>query len=281
MNISTKFTISIFALSIAAISITEFTSPAIGHSSGAPAGKTGSPGDASNCTSCHAGTATSQAGLITTNIPVAGYTPGQTYTITASIISNPTTKFGFEVSPQNTAGTQMGTLVVTNTTETQLVGSGKYITHKTAGTAGTGSRTWTFDWTAPASGNGAVTFYGAFNKTNSSNTNAGDQIVLTSTTVQENTATSIAENDNQINLSIFPNPSSEFVNLSYVLSENTKIEAKLISLTGQEVMSLINEEQNAGKHDARIELAPSIAKGTYFVSINVGGKVSTQKLIIK
>jgi hypothetical protein len=281
MNISTKFTISIFALSIAAISITEFTSPAIGHGSGAPAGKTGSPGDASNCTSCHSGTATSQAGLITTNIPVAGYTPGQTYTITASIVSNPTAKFGFEVSPQNTAGVQKGTLVVTNSTETQLVGSGKYITHKTAGMAGTGSRTWTFDWTAPAAGNGAVTFYGAFNKTNSSNTNAGDQIVLTSTTVQENTATTIAENDNQINLSIFPNPSSEFVNLSYVLSENTKIEAKLISLTGQEVMTLINEEQNAGKHDARIELAPSIAKGTYFVSINVGGKLSTQKLIIK
>ena len=81
MNISTKFIISIFAIFLASISITEFTSPAIGHSSGAPAGKTGSPGDASNCTSCHAGTPTSQAGLITTNIPVAGYTPGQTYTI--------------------------------------------------------------------------------------------------------------------------------------------------------------------------------------------------------
>lgn len=281
MKISTKFVISIFTLSIGAIGISEFTTPVHGNGSGAPSGKTGSPGDGANCTQCHSGTPTTQAGLITSTIPGAGYTPGQTYTITASIVSNPTVKFGFEVSPQNTSGTQMGTLVVTNSTETQLVGAGKYITHKSAGTAGTGSRTWTFNWTAPAAGSGAVTFYGAFNKTNNSGTNSGDAIVLSSLTVQENTATSIAEENANLNVNVFPNPSSEHFTLSYELMENAKVEARLISLTGQVVKVLMDEEQVAGKTEKRFEIDPSIAKGTYFVSVSVNGVSSTQKILIK
>lgn len=282
MKISTKFVISIFTLSIGAICISEFTAPVHGNGSGAPSGKTGSPGDGANCTQCHSGSsATTQAGLITSTIPGAGYTPGQTYTITASITSNPTVKFGFEVSPQNTSGTQMGTLVVTNSTETQLVGAGKYITHKSAGTAGTGSRTWTFNWTAPVAGSGAVTFYGAFNKTNNSGTNAGDAIVLSSLTVQENTATSIAEESLNLNVNVFPNPSADHFTLSYTLNENAKVEAKLFSLTGQLVKVLMNEEQVAGKTEKRFEIDPSVAKGNYFISLTVNGNTTTQKLVIK
>ena len=67
----------------------------------------------------------------------------------------------------------------------QLVGTGKYITHKTAGTAGTNSRTWTFDWTAPGIGAGDVTFYGAFLITNSGNNSSGDTTVLSSLAVSE------------------------------------------------------------------------------------------------
>src|SRR5690349_22876987 len=135
------------------------------HTSGAPAMCTGSPGDGgATCKNCHAGpTPTTQAGMITSNIPAAGYSPGQTYTITATVSRNGHTKFGFEISPQSPTGTLLGTLIVTNSTEMQLVGSGKYITHKSAGVTGTNSRTWVFNWTAPAAGTGNVTFYGAFN----------------------------------------------------------------------------------------------------------------------
>ena len=157
------------------------------HTSGASAMRTGSPGDGgATCKNCHAGpTPTTEAGLITSNIPVDGYTGGQTYTITATIARAGHTKWGFEISPQNVAGTQLGTLIVTNTTEMQLVGSGKYITHKTAGVSGTNSRTWIFNWTAPAAGTGAVTFYGAFNITNNMNNSSGDTTVLSTLTVQE------------------------------------------------------------------------------------------------
>src|SRR6188768_4571470 len=68
------------------------------HTSGAPASRTGSPGDGGNtCRNCHSGpNPTTTPGLITSNIPIAGYSPGQTYTITATVTRNGHSKFGFE-----------------------------------------------------------------------------------------------------------------------------------------------------------------------------------------
>ena len=282
MNISTKITLSIFTLSIGAICLTDYTAPVHGNQNGPPAGRTGSPSDGSNCTvGCHTGTPTTQAGIITSNIPVTGYVPGQTYTITATVVSNPTVKFGFQISPQDASGNLKGTLVVTNSTETQLVGSGKYIEHKLAGTPGTGSRTWTFDWIAPVIGSGDVTFYGAFNITNNSGTNAGDQIRLSSTTVSEDVSSSINENSNSIAISVFPNPVTEYMNVSYELKNNSKVNAKLFSVTGQEIIEFFNEEQNAGTQSKKIELNPSISSGTYFLSIDMNGVKSIKKIIVQ
>lgn len=155
-------------------------------SSGPPAGRTGSPGDGANCTACHSGTPITQTGLITTNIPSTGYVPGTTYLVTATVTMPGVTKFGFQISPQNVAGTLLGTLSIINTTQTQLVGNGKYVEHTSSGTSGTGgTKTWTFNWTAPQSGTGNVTFYGAFNASNNNSSNTGDQIILTNTVVTE------------------------------------------------------------------------------------------------
>lgn len=132
------------------------------YPTGAPAGYTGSPGDGQNCTSCHGGTATTSPGWITSDIPGSGYVPGETYQITATnSLTGDGKKYGFEVSPQSTSGTLLGTLAAG--TGSQLVGGGKYVTHSLA-TLTTNS--WTFSWTAPAAGTGSVTFYGAFARGN-------------------------------------------------------------------------------------------------------------------
>ena len=131
---------------------------------GAPAGYTGSPHDGKSCVSCHTGSpVTAVSGWITSNIPPTGYTPDSIYTITATATLNGINTFGFEVSPQDSAsGTILGTLVVTNSAQTALAGSG-YITQTLSGISGTGSKSWSFNWVAPHAGNGTVTFYGAFN----------------------------------------------------------------------------------------------------------------------
>jgi len=126
------------------------------HSNGAPQGYTGSPGDGKNCTNCHGGSASTQAGIITSNIPAQGYSAGSSYTITVSLSGSGNK--GFEVSPQNASGTLLGTL--TAGSGNKLVGSGKYCTQSSA--VGGSSATWNFTWVAPVAGTGNVTFYGAF-----------------------------------------------------------------------------------------------------------------------
>ncbi len=142
---------------LSSLAVVLFSGYTIMYPTGAPPAKTGSPGDGANCTECHGGTPTTTAGQITSNIPGSGYVPGQTYQITAT---NPLTnagKMGFEVSPQNAAGDQLGTLVAGS--GSQLLSGSKYVTHSNANTT---NNTWTFGWIAPAAGTGAVTFYGAF-----------------------------------------------------------------------------------------------------------------------
>ena len=158
---------------------------ALTNGSGAPQGHTGSPGDGASCTSCHNSFPPIPAtGLITSNIPASGYLPGTTYLITATISHASFNKFGFQISPQNASGALMGTLALTMPSATQIL-QNKWITHTSSGTAGTGnSRTWTFNWTAPATG-GAVNFYGAFNAANNNSSTSGDQISLSSLTVQQ------------------------------------------------------------------------------------------------
>lgn len=240
-----------------------------GKDIGAPAGKTGSPGDASNCTGCHAGTATTVAGLITSNIPVTGYVPGTTYTITATIASPSKIEFGFEISPQNTAGTKKGTMVVTDPTNTQLVTgtSGKYITHKAAGTAGTGSRTWTFDWIAPVAGSGNFNFYGAFVISNSSNTNAGDIVRLSSLAVVENVSTGVEENVvTASDINVYPNPVAD--QMSIVCDKlSGKADISIFDITGKLVKTVREHELSENQ---TIDIA-DMPRGIYVL------KISTEK----
>ncbi len=162
--------------------------PAHSNLSGAPAGETGSPGDGGACNGCHSGGTHQGLASITTNIPAGGYTAGQVYIITASIIRIGHTRFGFEVSCEDTTGahTLQGTFTVTDGTNTKLASNNThYITHTSTGAAGTGSRSWSFNWTAPVTGKGPVVFYGAFLATNKNSSSGGDSLFLANTKVYE------------------------------------------------------------------------------------------------
>jgi hypothetical protein len=147
-----KSILSTLVLAVFFIGFNQLTSNPLG----APAGYSGSPADGQTCTSCHGGTANAATNVLTSNVPNTGYVAEATYTITVTV-SGSSARKGFEVSPQNTNGTLIGTIAAG--TGSKIVGS-KYITHSAAKTTNPG--VWTFTWTAPAKGSGAVNFYGAF-----------------------------------------------------------------------------------------------------------------------
>jgi hypothetical protein len=175
-----KLLLAIVLMGGAAIVI-DSSEKAYGNAGGAPAGTTGSPADGTTCANqgCHTGSAVIPiTGWITSNIPGSGYVPGHVYSITAKAVYIGRSKFGFEVSPQNAAGNVLGTMTPVGI-KTHLNGAG-YITQTGNANIGTDSLSWTFNWTAPASGSGNLTFYGAFNCANGNSAVSGD-LIYTST----------------------------------------------------------------------------------------------------
>jgi hypothetical protein len=240
----------------------------LGNGNGAPSGKAGDPASGNvNCTQCHAGPAP-QTGpaLISSDIPVSGYTPGQTYTITAEVVRPGHNKFGFQVSPQTSTGAFRGTLINTST-QTQLVGSNHYITHTSSGTSGTNFKMWSFNWTAPATGQGPVTFYGAFNVTNNNNASSGDTIYLATLTVNENISTGIADADENFWCSIYPNPIDINTRLDISLKEAAELNIALYDLSGKLIISQ-QVNLNNGFNSLPMPYLSELPTGTYFINIS-------------
>lgn len=251
------------------------------HSTGgAPAGYAGDPSGGNktcNTSGCHTGaTVGNLTGVITSNIPPAGYTAGGTYTITANFVRPGHVEYGFEISPQNTSGTKLGTLA--NISGTQLVGTGKYVTHTSTSISGSGSKTWNFRWTAPATGLGPVTFYGAFNATNNNNNDTGDSIFKSTLIVTEAPA---AVNDlyiDNFSLAAFPNPTHDNLNVSFTLSAPSAVEMELIALNGNKIKTLFTENGLNGEVSESFDIS-SYPKGVYFLRLTVGAKQSLRKVV--
>lgn len=257
------FGVSIVTIFVGSIYNNAFTDP-----TGAPNARTGSPGDGGNTcaiSGCHTGIAvTTKAKIISSDIPVEGYTPGIKYTITATSHSSANRNtFGFQISPQTQAGVLVGTLAAISTTQTQLTGGSKYVTHKLAGINGSsGTKSWSFSWTAPAAGTGAVTFYGCFNNANGDGSAAGDSIFKSTYIVQEKLASGVNNNSlAQLGFNIFPNPAYNHI---YIQNEkNVKFDrVEIMDLTGK----LVYQSEGTVEVDLQLEKA-GISKGLYFIKL--------------
>lgn len=284
MKKTTKTCIAVIAVTIGTFLTVDFSSSAHSNDTGAPSGRTGSPGDGMNCTNgCHVGASNpfTNPGMISTNIPAGGYTPGATYTITATSVSpGPTTplRYGFEISPQNAAGAQRGTLVVTNSSETQLIGGTKYITHTFAGSApSAGAKTWTFDWIAPAAGSGTVTFYGAFVFGNGNNSNIGDLVALSTLPISEAVVGINEVSYAADNWSVYPNPVTDKLQITNSLLKEGKFDITIFDVTGKKVKEI--KAYDLYQKNA-IDIA-ELNNGIYILNIATEKGVINKKIIKK
>ncbi len=251
---------------------TNITYSTYASTSGSPGGKTNSPGDAITCTQCHGGSLNPGNATAIISVPglVSGYTPGQTYTINISISGTSSSKIGFEATVERDANnSKTGTIIITDGTRTKTVNGGNAITHKSSGTSASGGAiSWSFNWTAPTTGTGNVTFYAAFNASNGLNNTGGDQIYTSTLTVNEAT-TNIAEYEST-SFNVYPNPFLNTVNLNSVTSIN---KIKIYSVNG----SLI-KELNVGSQKATLNLE-NYESGIYFMKVFSSNGISIEKLI--
>lgn len=286
MKNKTKISISIFAVAIGSVLISEYTSPAVGNATGvtqAAAGDPKSGGATCAKSGCHVNTpaipVTSLTGIITSTVPVAGYTPGSTYTFTVTFNRPGHTKLGFEISPQDVSGNFLGTLIATDAVNTKLTNvfiagsgmvTGKYITHSNSTSGGI----WSFDWTAPVAGTGDVTFYGAFNAADGNNAVSGDSIFTSTLLVSEDVASGIEDLENSLNtISIYPNP----ITGNFIVSNNLNAAGSLTISISDIRGVLVKQVQNAVAYQP-IDIS-DLADGVYFLRIQTSEGELIKKIV--
>lgn len=266
-------------------------------------------GNPAGCTGggCHSSSAT--AGIAVTleldsaGMPTTHYVGGMSYTVVitgTNNTSNNLPKFGMQIAcvkgtTPSATPTQTGTWNGPYPLGTHYSAPATYflvgvVEHGTrlspfSGTGGNGTvYKETFKWTAPMSGTGTISFWGALNAVNNNGSaDGGDLWNVTHIVINEWNLTSVASiRNNAFNMGIFPNPANEHATLEYSLKETSDVQADLYNICGQKVCTLFNGTQTAGEHAQVINIASlNLKRGIYIVAINDGTKSSTQKLIVQ
>ncbi|HLP53537.1 MAG TPA: choice-of-anchor V domain-containing protein [Fluviicola sp.] len=254
----------------------------IADNSGAVAGKTGAPGE-NNCTQCHTGTAQSGAGVNTVVMTeganvVTDYTPGTTYNVAVSI-ANASAVNGFQIVALNSSNAQAGTITIIPSSGTQLKNGAagkKYVTHTLAGNT---QSTWAFQWTAPATNVGNVTFYLATNRSNAMDNSAGDAIFLSQHVYGSVAGT--AENQNKIDLSLGYQPANNVLTINYSTLSAGESTLNLVDLNGKSVFNESIGNTEVGDNTKEVRLPDDLKAGVYIANLNVNNNFVSKKIYIQ
>jgi len=267
---------------------------------GAEAGGTGSYANPTGCSAgsgCHSTSATSSitatleldsAGIATTH-----YKGGTTYTIKLTgnnASGNTLPRYGFQITCMKgttTAATvsSAGTFATTGLpASTHIVPPGTYtqltVAEHDAPIAQTGtSFTETFTWTAPVSGTGNISFWGAANFVNfNGSADPGDIWNTTSIDISEwPTVNAVAIVNNNSKIKAFPNPVTNILNLQLTDAQAGTYNVQAFDITGN-CASNENIEINGINQVANLNTS-NWAPGVYQVIVTKEGKSMTTSIV--
>ncbi len=77
----------------------------------------------------------------------------------------------------------------------------------------------------------------------------------------------------------YPNPFNPTTTIEYAIPKTSKVELKLFDVTGREVGTLVNFNQNPGTYRVKLD-ASKLASGIYFYRLNAGSFSTTKKLTL-
>lgn len=254
------------------------------NSNGAPAGRTGAPGE-QTCTACHLGTVQNGSAIQTLELRdpdgnlATTYLPGVTYDVNFKV-NNAAPKKGFQLVALVVNGnTQAGSMVATSNTSILTSGTKKYVNHKSSSTNTTTG--WDFKWTAPATNVGDVKFYVASNVSNSNGSDSGDMIYTSQHTVSYNATASVEEIENVNQFNAFFAANTNTLNLTF----NSKIAGEghlnVVDLSGKSVYNTKIGAVKTGENSQKVLLPSEIQSGIYLVHLFVNNESSVVKIMIQ
>jgi hypothetical protein len=253
------------------------------NSGGVQSGRAGAPGE-QNCTACHSGTAQDGANenilvILNGSTPVTEYTPGQQYTVTLAMSSNPAKK-GFQ-STALTGSNVMAGSFTGQAGNTNINGTTKkYANHTSTSNTSITAPLWTWTWTAPAAGSGDVTFYVASNKANNNNNDMGDVIYLSQHEFPEASSVGVENISFNNNVLIGVDNESNKITISHDLNQISKMSVNIVDLNGRSVYNKNMMNGQIGKNHFEIP-TKDFNSGVYVVNFFIDNKPFSKKIIVK
>jgi len=248
--------------------ITQDSNSNLLFSSGSPGDVTGSPGDGGDtCTQCHSSANLNLVPTLTTTIPTTGYVFGETYTFTLSTTSSAAANsWGFELTAEkNSNNVNVGVFDLAGATGSpKLIQSGTSVTQ-----SNDNSSSWSFNWTAPSTDEGDITFYAAVLAGSGSGDN-NDDTKLISESVSISTL-GVGE-ENVLGFDIYPNPAQDFLTIQ-LPDETLNGSLEVFDYLGRTVKS-----KKINKDDNRMNLS-NLNQGVYIMKLSSEGKMGVRKFI--
>lgn len=211
-----------------------------------------------------------------------GYEPGQTYElrVTVDVLNGDPAGYGYQVvclnAPEGEDGPDVpswsdpadNVQVVTTTTTSRT-----YAEHKGV----SASNVFSVQWTAPAAGSGAVTFYSCGNGVNGNGTSGGDGASCAALEVAEGMINSLGELTMGISeMQLFPNPVRKSARLQLQVVEAGDYAWRIVDLEGK-VRLNGKEYLTSGMHQLDLPVR-ELPAGLYQLNIGRSGEGVGQSL---
>ncbi len=256
----------------------------LGNRSGAPAGRTGAPGEttcgSSNCHNTTPNTSSATINLMV-NEDQAAYQLGETHKITIAIDSAQTIeRNGFEIVALDAQDNTIGEWILAGEDKRERSGSGRnYVTQTTDGSAQT---IWEVDWKAPEIDAGAITFYLAVLDANNNGGRTGDDLYTTSLSLEAEIASAVNNINSLEGFTIYPNPVAQHLNLRLELATLTHLTGTIRNEVGQAIIQLFQANIPAGTTVQSLSLPQNLTKGYYFLELrNPAGGIKSIPFVKK
>lgn len=241
--------------------------------------RTGSPVSPGYCgvSSCHGGgnfgTDVSVQLLNADMEPVLEYTPGEQYKLVVNIAAQGAEGYGFQAVALQEGNEGAGEFGDAGTgTQITTISGRQYFEHSSRSNASS----FEIDWTAPAAGNGEITFYAAGNAVNGNFQPSGDQADTTSLKVMESPSSGLYDRiAANIGLEVFPSLAESSINARWssdIIAERLSI----YDLTGK--IYYIDQLKSLSPATLNIPV-DYLPKGMYFVRLSTPAGFQTQKFV--
>ena len=254
-----------------------------GNSSGPPANRSGVNGITCSTSGCHNDLPVNTgSGSVTIGGLPSEWSASTTYPLTVTVGHSGQSLFGFQMTAVDSNGTQVGTFTAGSGTQLEFTSPGG-IEHSFA-KAGSGSGTFSFDWTSPSSSSvGNVRFNVAGNAANGNFSSSGDFVYSTETTVSA--ATAITQNEifyfphiadgGSFKTTLFvtnPGATSTTANVTisfddFADSDGNTIVPSFIDNQGQQFTGSISFQLAGGKSRRLVSTAASSGIGVGFATV--------------